>query len=283
MGRACREGYFGQAHAYEACRDVGIDVQALWSDSYCTDGARGRLLPGVGIAVLHRDAHPLLALPVAHVTPADRIQGLLREARSRAKRGTFFHNFDISPTPSGAARALRASYAHDLAGLDDAAWATVKDTALERVARIKAGAWEPLFRVLNEAKGYTYLASLGCTDISFVPPTYERKTPDLSAMLNGQTVLCEVKTVELIGDTEEAFLAGKFTKIVGEARAQLDAHGHEGARKIVYLILHWGALPGGKAGELMGRCRAFLKHEPFPGFEVEIAVSGDQHPAPRSR
>ena len=58
-------------------------------------------------------------------------------------------------------RSLLAGYEQDLLTLDSAAWAVLKAAAVKRLIRNPQRGWEPLFGILNEAKAYAFLASLG--------------------------------------------------------------------------------------------------------------------------
>lgn len=84
-----------------------------------------------------------------------------------------------------------------LAALEPAAWhdlrARARATLIAR-QRTTGRGWQDLFDVLNEAIAYAYLKAVGATAIRFLSPQAVR-TPDLSATLAGQRVLCEVKTL----------------------------------------------------------------------------------------
>jgi hypothetical protein len=96
-----------------------------------------------------------------------------------------------------------------LRGPDDQAWQHLKEKACQyHTQRDKKGrGWSQLICVLNEARGYNYLKSLGCTNLHFIPESTVR-TPDLEGLLASRLVLCEVKTVN-ISDQEVAFRTGR--------------------------------------------------------------------------
>lgn len=84
----------------------------------------------------------------------------------------------------------------ELQGLDAAAWELLKGEALPRLKSTHpTRGWEQLFDTLNEAKGYNYLARIGCADIKFIPRAKKGKvqTPDLRGLLGTTCVVCEVK------------------------------------------------------------------------------------------
>ncbi len=196
---------------------------------------------------------------------SSRVIELVQALGEAAKRGALFYNVDRALKTDIAAR--MGGYAADLDGLDDAAWAALKGEAVKRFARLRREGVRALFDLLNEAKGYSYLKSLGCRDIAFVAHTYDRKSPDLSATLDGRQVLCEVKTVEISGEAPETFIAEKFTKIMNEAVAQLGP-GHQ--RKIVYVVLR-GRMPQDLA-DAKARLDLFLAAAPFPDVEIKTCV-----------
>src|ERR1039458_3272431 len=56
--------------------------------------------------------------------------------------------------------------------------------------------WQALFDRLNEAKAYRYLTKIGCSSVVFIPRTI-KQTPDSEGWLEGQQILCEVKTINI--------------------------------------------------------------------------------------
>jgi hypothetical protein len=198
-----------------------------------------------------------------------RIRELMPTRRKAAEPDSFFYKFDASLEANPIKRNILSDYEADLSCLDDAAWAALKNEAVKRLVRIPGRAWEPLLDVLNEAKAYRHLQALGCGDIRFVARNYARKTPDLMAVLDGRTVLCEVKTIAASDD--ETFFTGKFSKVLTEAKAQLDGIPQADARKIIYVVL----MPSCTLAEMAAfkaQLDAFLEHDPVPGVEIETCV-----------
>lgn len=196
-----------------------------------------------------------------------RVIELVRALSEAAKRGALFYNFDRALETDAAAR--MGTYAADLKSLDDTAWAALKGEAVKRFARLQREDVGALFDLLNEAKGYRYLADLGCRDIAFVARDYDRKSPDLSATLDGRAVLCEVKTVEISGAAPETFFAEKLTKIMSEAVAQL---GPGKQRKIVYVVLRAGTRTPQNIADTKARLDQCLAAAPFPDVEIKTCV-----------
>lgn len=200
-----------------------------------------------------------------------RIRELIAAARDARKRDSLARTLDKAIQSHLISRETLEAYEADLAGVDDAAWLSLKAEAVQRLSRIRARPWDALGDFMNEVKGYAHLKNLGCTDISFVARTYERKSPDLMATLEGRRVLCEVKTL-VVQETplSDDFLDGKLTWTIAEAKAQLHEFGQGDDRKIVYLVLRWDASDGGDAATCTAQLEAFLARVPAAGVEVTV-------------
>jgi hypothetical protein len=120
----------------------------------------------------------------------------------------YFRNFDQNLADSTHVKDCYLRYERDLQGVDDKAWEHLRAEAIPRItARDKKGrGWQQLFDILNEARAYRYLKSLGWTNLRFIPRSHER-TPDLEGSLASDRVLCEVKTIN-VSDEEIAFRTG---------------------------------------------------------------------------
>ena len=112
-----------------------------------------------------------------------------------AAPGSYFQNFGSALRNSSARRKYNA-LERELKGLDPDAWAVLKTEALPYLTRKDSNGrgWQQLFDILNQARAYNYLTGIGCSNVRFVPRS-NSETPDLEGMLNGQRVLCEVKTI----------------------------------------------------------------------------------------
>lgn len=144
----------------------------------------------------------------------------------------------------------------DLAALDEGTWNNWK---LEAIKRFKASphiyrGWQTAFDILNEAKAYRFLKEIGCNNINFIRKS-KYKTPDLKGTLNGQKILCEVKTINRSKDAREAetkSLAysttdrlteqffGKISKTIKLADEQMSSYCQDTMTlRITYLILNF--------------------------------------------
>jgi len=120
----------------------------------------------------------------------------------------YFRDFDQNLASSAHTKDLYLRQERALQGLDSTAWKHLKAEARPRLTvRDKRGrGWQQLFDILNEARAYNYLKSLGCSNLHFIPRSHE-KTPDLEGSLALEPVLCEVKTIG-ISEEEAAFRTG---------------------------------------------------------------------------
>src|SRR5262245_2362158 len=112
----------------------------------------------------------------------------------------YFQDFDDSlrDTPLKMAFFLRLE--KELQGLDVASWAFVKKEVspyLSTKDEKHGRGWEQLFNIINQARAYNFLKTLGCSRVHFIPPSRDKgvETPDLQGSLDDMLVLCEVKTI----------------------------------------------------------------------------------------
>lgn len=182
---------------------------------------------------------------------------------NRGCSGTYFDNFDQSVADNPVKRKHFVHLEDELAGLDTAAWMVLKGQVtplFERRHGVRG--WEPAFDKLNEAKGYNYLTTLGCTDVAFIPVSSApgQKTPDLEGRLGSKRVFCEVKTINpsdieaasrsavargqiVSRSTQRTLPDGFFVKLISTLRtaeAQMRSYcADEDARRIVYVVINF--------------------------------------------
>jgi hypothetical protein len=181
----------------------------------------------------------------------------------------------------------------DLQGLDEVAWAAIKEkfTRWPKARAHEQRILEPLYEILNEAKGYNYLKEAGCSDIHFirVSARQNEKTPDLGAVHGDHQVLCDVKTVNRSqNEVERARTGGvatspervpgelvaKIRKTAESAKAQTISYDPCGvAQKIAYFVVNYDER------EYSYLYEAQLKHEltinPVSGIQVIITDHWD--------
>ena len=203
--------------------------------------------------------------------PFPRVRALITAAADAGKRGSFARTFDAALDTHLITREVLGDHEVDLACLDDEPWQSLMAAAVPRLYQTKNRGWDPVFDLLNEVKGYIYLKSMQCEDIAFVTPTYERKSPDLRAILNGRPVLCEVKTISTSDGAApaDAFFSGKFRRMIAEAQAQLDAFSDGDCRKIIFIVLRFGEILNEATAAQLDAC---LKQASADLDEVEVKV-----------
>ena len=138
-----------------------------------------------------------------------RLYELKDSVRGPTPTNAYFRGFTGHLARSAHIRDFYLRYERSLQGLDDQAREHLKQEALPRLtARDKRGrGWQQLFDLLNEARAYNYLKSLGATNLHFIPRS-SGKTPDLEGTLARNRLLCEVKTFN-ISEEEVAFRSGR--------------------------------------------------------------------------
>src|SRR5580692_10208277 len=85
--------------------------------------------------------------------------------------GAYFQNLDNNLQVSPTAMQAFSDREKDFQGLDAAAWAYLKDEAVPYLSRkaTNGRGWQQLFDILNQARAYNYLKSIGCASVRFVP------------------------------------------------------------------------------------------------------------------
>jgi len=176
----------------------------------------------------------------------------------------------------------------ELQGLSPKAWHFLK-SELEPLltARDEKRGWRALFDKLNHAKAYNYLATMGCTGITFIRESLTR-TPDLQANLGSRTVLCEVKTIHPSDSEIEArnnfharailmrLTDGFFRKLHSDlqnAKAQMEAYcADPTVRRIVYIVVNFDDILHEYVAEYSEQIDAFMGTNPVPGLEAKFDI-----------
>ena len=166
--------------------------------------------------------------------------------------GASFRDFDQQLASSEHVRDVWARWERVLQALDAEAWEALKIEAAPHLmsSRPEYRGWQALFDRLNEAKAYRYLTKIGCSSVVFIPRT-TKQTPDLEGWLEGQQILCEVKTINISDEEVNArrsfavrSVAGRleqgfFNKLLSDVRkaslqlAEYDSKNR--ARHLIYI------------------------------------------------
>jgi hypothetical protein len=189
-----------------------------------------------------------------------------------------------------------AALERELQGLDAEAWEFLKSEALPRLkAAHPTRGWQQLFDTLNEAKGYNYLARIGCTGIKFIPRAKKDgiQTPDLRGFSDATTVLCEVKTINVSDDEANRLATGgvgttrlylekpffdKLSSSICAAATQLLTFDKDFAsRRIVYVIFNFDDRNHEYADEYQVQIEAFLANAAPRDIEIVIEIKPAFH------
>jgi hypothetical protein len=178
----------------------------------------------------------------------------------------------------------------ELQGLDARAWAALKAKLAPLPKKHKKRVLQPLYDTLNEAKGYNYLARIGCTNVRFIPESAIKgqKSPDLGADAQGRTVLCDVKTINIsdkevdrrrsggVGMSTDQLETGFLNKLKSDlehAKAQMMAYNPGGiARKIAYVVVNYDDGLHEYADQYWPQIDQFLADNPIADLEVEFDI-----------
>ena len=108
----------------------------------------------------------------------------------------YFQDFERKLANSSHVKDVYLRTERVLRELDTPGWEHLKSEAVPRLTRRdkRGRGWQQLFETLNEARAYTYLKSIGCIGVRFIPRS-SSQTPDLEGTLGSVRVLCEVKTI----------------------------------------------------------------------------------------
>jgi hypothetical protein len=175
----------------------------------------------------------------------------------------------------------------ELQGLDPDSWKSLKSEASPYLIRKDPSrGWQQLFDILNQARAYNFLKTIGCSKIRFVPRADKQalRTPDLEAFFGPDRVLCEVKTINISQEEVHArtsFTArpigirlsdGFFRKLrsdIMDAKKQMQDYDLTGtARHFVYINPCFDDFLAQCKEEYFGEIDQYLSENPIPGAEL---------------
>jgi hypothetical protein len=204
----------------------------------------------------------------------------------------FFRDFEQSLRDEQNKYAAFVKLERQLAVLDPDAWEDLKHRAAGFLqTRIDGRGWQALFDVFSEALGYVYLRSIGTTNIRFIPraQTPNIRTPDLEGRLNGDAVLCEVKTINIsameakrrspihhsvgaivnISIKVDDGLMRKLMCDLADAVMQLDAKDPmRKDRRFIFIVIHYDDWVGDFYPDYFRQIDEHILANPLPGAEV---------------
>lgn len=211
----------------------------------------------------------------------------------------YFRHFVERIAESEHVRNLCMKVERPLDALDPEAWRDLKERASPYLmVRDEKRGWQALFDTLNESKGYAYLQSIGCTDIAFIKRA-DKKTPDLRAILDGNRVVCEVKTINMSqveADRRDRVHHGemrafavpvhvtpqmlrKVSATLENAVEQLDHEDPQRTeRRIVFTVLHFDDSVCDYQAEYIADIDAHLLANPVAGAELVFCPASNLFP-----
>lgn len=181
----------------------------------------------------------------------------------------YFQNFDASlcdPIIGPYKKPVWLAREREFQRLDAESWRRLKDEAHQYLsARDRTGReWEQLISILNQARAHNYLEDKGYSKVCFIQREKKKgkKTPDLKAELDGQTVLCEVKTINPsqaeidrrqsgdAGSSTDVIDSGfllKLDNVLQEAKRQIDSYDNsDNVKRIAFVVVNFDE---GRSGE----------------------------------
>lgn len=206
-------------------------------------------------------------------------------------RDAYFRDLDstLATIPQKLKQFLDAE--SDLQGLDAAAWTYLKAELVPLLAaKHETRGWQQLFDKLNQAKAYNYLVCIGCTGVRFIPESNKKgqRTPDLEALLQGQQVLCEAKTINVskdeasrlhsggVGGSTDLLPEAFFNKLASSlsiAMAQTQANNTStDTKRIAYIIVNFDDRIHEYADRYQVQINRFIANNPTPRLEVRFDI-----------
>ena len=178
----------------------------------------------------------------------------------------------------------------ELASLSQGAWTQLKSEAKPYLARKETAGrgWAQLIAILNQARAYNYMQSLGCADIQFIPRARTRRieTPDLKGLLNYVEVLCEVKTIgasdieiaarrDIKGSPSQNHLSSQFLEkldlTLKKAASQLTTHQtNEASICVAFLVINFDDWLGEYKEAYYRQIDIHLLNDPCRNYRIVI-------------
>ncbi len=186
-----------------------------------------------------------------------RVYQLIDLIEDREHRNSYFQDFEHSIEEGVEKRSVWLAREKELQRLDQEAWDFLKNEAFPYLtARNHRGrGWEQLISILNQARAYNFLLDSGCSEIRFISRTNDIETPDLEAKLDGNPVICEVKTINKSAQEVEARQNGassftlkslepgffnKLTSDLEKAKSQMASYNSSpGVRHIAFVVVNF--------------------------------------------
>jgi len=186
-----------------------------------------------------------------------RVYQLMDLIEDRVHPDSYFQNFEHSIENGVEKRSVWLAREKEMQRLDIEAWDFLKKEVVPYlIARNHHGrGWEQLISILNQTRAYNFLLDSGCSEIRFIPRINGKETPDLEAQLDGNTVICEVKTINKSAQESKARQCGeprftlaslesgffnKLTSDLEKAKSQMASYNNtSGVRHIAFIVVNF--------------------------------------------
>ncbi len=216
-----------------------------------------------------------------------RVHGLIALIEDPSNPCAYFQNFDDSIRAEPSKAKVWLAREQELQRLDLESWHSLKNEAQPYLtSRNHSRGWEQLISILNQARAYNYLLDMGCQPIRFIPRAISQgaRTPDLTGLLNGRNVFCEVKTINIsdvearrrnsggVWSSSDALGPGFFNKLKSDllqAKLQLDAHGNsDECRHIAFVVPNFDDFLAEYKANYFLQIDEYLGRETVQGLEI---------------
>lgn len=202
---------------------------------------------------------------------------------------TYFEGFDASL--SREKRKYFRIIERNLAALDQISWDYLRFEVVPFFSRRDPRrGWQYALDRLNEAKGYRYLADLGCDELVFIPRSsvIGERTPDLKGRLGSRNVLCDVKTINISRTEQDTRLKspirmvdyksistihdGFFNKLdlqIRDAKEQMLMYDRsQNSKLICYSVINFDDLFGQNLKNYIDQIKLHCLNGESPGIDV---------------
>ncbi len=200
----------------------------------------------------------------------------------------YFQDFDNSVRSEPSKKQAWLELERVFQRLDPTSWEFMKNEVLPYLtARNPNGrGWQQLISILNQARAHNYLVDMGCEKVHFIPrsDTQGQKTPDLEGELNGASVLCEVKTVNIseievsrrqsgsVGTITTSLETGFLNKLMSDlhaAKRQMELYdGSFSTRRIAFILINFDDLLAEYKAHYFEQIDQHLADNPVHGIDI---------------
>lgn len=182
------------------------------------------------------------------------------------------------------------AYESEFQRLEATSWESLKNEAspyLNAFDLENGRGQQQLISILNQARAYNYIVDLGCSNVRFIPRAKKngQETPDIEGELNGERVLCEVKTIHISKDEadrrqaggagsttnllDDKFLYEKLKPTLCKAKSQMKSYDRsDNVKCVAFLVVNFDDSLGEYRIEYYAQIDRWLAVDLFPGIDI---------------